>query len=97
MSKLFLQLLRDEAGFVLSAELILIATITVIGLVVGLSEVSSAVNNELGDLGNAFNSLNTSYRYGSMSGNKGTVPASAYQDNQDGSSDIAGAAAQPES
>jgi Flp pilus assembly pilin Flp len=55
------QLLQDEAGFVVSAELVLIATILVIGLIVGLSEVQHAVNSELNDVGEAIGALNQSY------------------------------------
>jgi len=43
-------LLNDEAGFIVSAELVLVATILVIGMIVGLSEVQHAVVQELGDL-----------------------------------------------
>ncbi len=44
MSQLLNALYNDEAGFVVSAELILIATVAVLSLVVGLGEVSHAVN-----------------------------------------------------
>ncbi len=54
---------NDEAGFIVSAELILIATILVIGLVVGLSEVQHAVVGELNDVGEAIGNLNQSYCY----------------------------------
>ncbi|WP_166831618.1 hypothetical protein [Thalassoroseus pseudoceratinae] len=57
------QLLNDEAGFIVSAELVMIATILVIGLVVGLSEVAHAVNSELNDVGEAIGCLNQSYGY----------------------------------
>ncbi|MCA8992034.1 MAG: hypothetical protein KDA88_08645 [Planctomycetaceae bacterium] len=57
------QLLNDEAGFVVSAELVLVATILVIGLIVGLSEVQHAVNSELNDVGEAIGQLNQSYSY----------------------------------
>ena len=57
------QLLNDEAGFIVSAELVMIATILVIGLVVGLSEVAHAVNEELNDVGEAIGCLNQSYGY----------------------------------
>ncbi len=56
-------LLRDEAGFIVSAELVLIATILVIGLIVGLSEVQHAVVQELNDIGDAIGSVNQSFRY----------------------------------
>ena len=36
---MFRKLWNDEAGFVVSAELVLIATILVLGMIVGLSEV----------------------------------------------------------
>jgi hypothetical protein len=39
----------DEAGFVVSAELILVATIGVLSLVVGLAEISHGINQELED------------------------------------------------
>lgn len=53
----------DEAGFVISAELILVLTIAVLAMVVGLSEVAVAVNTELNDLSNAFGSLKQDYAY----------------------------------
>jgi hypothetical protein len=36
----------------------LLATITVIGMIVGLTEVANNVNSELQDVGNAFNHVN---------------------------------------
>jgi hypothetical protein len=54
---------NDEAGMVVSAELVLVLTITVLALVVGLSEVAVAINTELNDLSNAFGSLNQSYSF----------------------------------
>ncbi len=55
------QLWNDEAGFIISAELVLVATILVIGCIVGLSEVQHAVVNELNDVGDAIGSINQSY------------------------------------
>ena len=45
------ELLNDEAGFIVSAELVLIATILVIGLIVGLSSIQHAIVQELNDVG----------------------------------------------
>lgn len=56
-------LMQDEAGFVVSAELILVATLLVIGLIVGLSEVQYAIVTELNDVADAVGSLNQSYSY----------------------------------
>jgi Flp pilus assembly pilin Flp len=55
------QFLRDEGGFIISAELVLVATICVIGLIVGLSEVQHAINAELNDVGDAIGKLNQGF------------------------------------
>jgi Flp pilus assembly pilin Flp len=52
---------RDEHGFVISTELVLIATLCVLGLVTALSCVRDAVNGELQDVAGAIGSLNQSY------------------------------------
>ncbi|HWL09866.1 MAG TPA: hypothetical protein VNQ76_15780 [Planctomicrobium sp.] len=57
------QLLNDEAGFIVSAELVLVSTILVIGLIVGLSQVQYAVVEELNDVARAIGNLNQSYGY----------------------------------
>jgi hypothetical protein len=64
------QLWNDEAGFVISAELVLVATILVIGLIVGLAEVQAAVVQELNDVGDAIGKLNQSYFYTGWHANK---------------------------
>jgi hypothetical protein len=54
---------NDEAGFIISAELVLVATLLVIGLIVGLSEVQHAVVTELNDVADAIGELNQSYSF----------------------------------
>ncbi|MEW4529474.1 hypothetical protein [Maioricimonas sp. JC845] len=82
-------LLNDEAGFVVSAELILIATILVIGLIVGLSEVQYAMVTELNDVSDAIGSLNQSYLFTGFTARKGayvvksSTSGSAYADTVD--------------
>ena len=44
---------NDEAGVILSAEIVLIGTILVIGMIVGLVELQCSVVGELSDLGDA--------------------------------------------
>jgi len=61
-------ILNDETGFIVSMELILIASVAVIGLVVGLSEVAVAVNTELNDISNAIGALQQSYATPSYKG-----------------------------
>lgn len=67
MRKLF----NDEAGFVVSAELVLVLTIAVLGMVVGLASVRDAVNAELVDLSNAFGAVDQTYNI------RGTLKASS--------------------
>lgn len=52
---------NDESGVILSAEIVLVATILVLGMIVGLVELQSAVVFELGDLSDAFGDLSQSY------------------------------------
>ena len=60
---MFKQLFNDEAGFIVSAELVLVATLLVIGMIVGLSEVQHAVVQELNDVADAVGAVNQSYAY----------------------------------
>lgn len=83
MTSTFLALLNDEAGFVLSAELILIATILVIGLIVGLAEVSLNVTNELEDVGAAAGQMQQGYYIAGTTGHKAIVYGSWFKDNAD--------------
>ena len=83
MHALWTQFARDEAGFIVSAELILIATIAVLGLVVGLMEISTSVNTELDDVASAIGSMNQSYCYNGLRGCKATTAGSCYGDKVD--------------
>ncbi len=57
------QLLNDESGVIISAELVLVLTIAVLAMIVGLSEVAVAVNTELNDVSNAIGALNQTYSF----------------------------------
>lgn len=63
MSHLVNQFWNDEYGFVISAELVIILTVAVLGMIVGLSYVQSAVVSEFTDVAGAISSLNQSYAY----------------------------------
>lgn len=56
-------LYNDEAGFIVSAELVLVLTIGVLAMVVGLHAVAKSITMELNDVANAFGSINQSYVY----------------------------------
>ncbi len=57
------QLLNDEAGFLISAELLLILTLMICGVVVGMATVRDALVQELGDVAEAIGALDQSYNY----------------------------------
>ena len=75
---LFTQLLRDEHGFVLSAESVLLGTVGVIGATVGLSAAAKSVNDELTEVAMAFRSLDQSYHFEGASGCGASTAGSCY-------------------
>ena len=83
MKHLIRELYDDEAGFILSAELILVSTIAVLSMVVGLSELAENVNQELEDVASAFASINQSFEYEGHEGHKGWFPGSSFNDGID--------------
>jgi len=74
---------NDENGFVVSAELVLVGTILVLGMIVGLTELSFNVNQELEDLGSGIGGINQTYYFTRASGKKGEAVGSTYLDFQD--------------
>jgi len=66
MRKLFVSMWKDDAGIV-AFEYLLVATIIGLGLVVGLSAVSVALNSELTELAQAILALDQSYAYATQS------------------------------
>lgn len=68
---------NDEAGVIISAELVLVLTICVLGVIVGLSSVVVAVNTELVDTAHAIGVLNQSFGFTGFTGcKKGGNPIS---------------------
>ncbi len=62
---------NDESGVILSAEIVLIGTILVLGMIVGLVELQCAVVAELSDLSSAIGNLDQSYQVSGFSSSKG--------------------------
>jgi len=77
------KLWNDEAGAVLSAELVMVATILVIGMTVGLSAVRNSVVTELADLGQAISNIDQSYSYSNVAGHHSNSAGSRFRDAQD--------------
>jgi hypothetical protein len=80
------QLWRDQRGFLATTGLILLATIVVLGTIVGLVAFRNQVVQEFGDASTAVGRLNQSYQYTGC-GVQGISPhwvsGSSYQDNPD--------------
>ncbi|MCC9602740.1 hypothetical protein LOC67_19495 [Stieleria sp. JC731] len=74
------KLWNDEAGFVVSIELVLISTICVIGLLTGLTAVRDGVVSELSDTAGAVQDMNQSYSYNGVTGHSATTAGSNFSD-----------------
>lgn len=96
MRRLTTGLWTDENGFILSAELVLISTLLVVGLVAGLACLRASLIGELEDVAGAIGSLNQSYWYKGFSshatGNwcyvKSATAGSRFVDRADGGIDV---------
>ena len=71
--KLLQRLWSDEAGFIISSELVLVATILVIGMIVGLVSLRNQVVQELVDVGQAIGMVSQGYEYTGVSKVVGTA------------------------
>lgn len=58
---MLMKLWKDEAGAIVSAEIVLVATILVIGMITGLASLRDAVIEELADVGAAIGALDQSF------------------------------------
>ncbi len=67
----------DDAGFIVSIELLFIAVILVIGLVAGWSNLRTAIAEQFTELGNAIQALNPGYAIDGLAGASGSSAGSA--------------------
>jgi hypothetical protein len=68
MRQLLVKLYRDDCGALISSEFLFVATILVIGTIVGLANVRDAVNAELTEFANALLALSEGYVISGVSG-----------------------------
>jgi Flp pilus assembly pilin Flp len=80
MRKLMLRLWSDDQGALIATEWVFVATILVIGLIVGLKAVQSAVLNELEEVAGAIGAISQSYSYGGTSGCCASTNGSSFTD-----------------
>lgn len=81
--KLMIGLWSDEAGFVISSELILIAALIVVGLLVGLATVRDQVVQELADSADAISELQQDYQWSGTAGHTSSAAGSLFNDQND--------------
>jgi len=77
------ELWQDETGFVATADLVLVTTIVVLGLIVGLVTLRDQVLQELGDVATAVGQLNQSYSVASFTTAGFSVAGSLFSDQSD--------------
>lgn len=81
--KMFQQFWNDESGFVVSTELVLIATVLVLGMIVGLTTLRDQVIAELADVAAAMSNTNQSYSYSGITGHSSSTSGTYFDDNRD--------------
>ncbi len=64
---------KKQAGFIVSIELLLLASITVIGLIVGMTNVRDSVLAELSDVSESIGALDQSYSITAVANEAGTA------------------------
>jgi len=77
------KLWNDEAGAIVSAEIVLVATILVIAMVTGLASLRDAVVTELADVGAAIGNMDQSYTVGGIVAHSAAVASSGFADASD--------------
>jgi Flp pilus assembly pilin Flp len=81
--KTMLRLWNEETGAIVSAEIMLVASILVIGVIVGLKSVRDSVVTELGDVAQALSNVNQSFFYSGISGHHGFTGGGVFTDRAD--------------
>ena len=77
------RLWNEQEGAIVSAELMLIATILVIGVIVGLKSVRDSVVTELADVAQAFANINQSFSFSGACGHAAFSAGSSFSDQTD--------------
>ena len=77
------RLWRDENGFIVSSELVLLASVIVISLLVGMQTVRDAIVQELADVGQAIGVVSQTYWYSGVAGRFSYAAGSRFYDQPD--------------
>ncbi len=74
---------RRQRGFIVSAEIMLIATILVLGMIVGLQGLRVSVVTELTDVGEAIGAVSQTYLFNGVTGHHASTNGSTWNDLSD--------------
>ena len=75
--------IADEAGFIVSSELVLIATMLVLGLLVGLNSLRNSITGELTDIADAIGNISQDYSYAGLTGHSASTAGTLFDDVND--------------
>lgn len=77
------RLWQDDVGFIVSMELILIASIVVIGIMMGLVSVRDGVVSEMSDVAGALQDVTQTYYFRGITGHSSSTAGSSWLDRRD--------------
>jgi hypothetical protein len=83
MSNMFSRLWSEQDGAIVSAEIVLVASILVLGSIVGLAAVRDAVVTELADVAQAIANIDQSFSFSSVSGHHSFTGGGSFSDTAD--------------
>jgi len=83
MSTTFARLWNEQDGAIVSAEVMLVGTILVLGAIVGLKSVRDSVVTELADFGQALANVDQGYCYSGVCGHQAHTQGALFQDRAD--------------
>ena len=74
---------QDQHGFIVSSELIFVATLLVIGMVTGITTIRDQVLGELGDLADAVSEVDQSFSISGVEGHSSSTAGVEFIDEED--------------
>jgi hypothetical protein len=80
---MFLRLWNEETGAILSAEVMLVASILVVGVIAGLASLRDSIVTELADVAQAVANVNQSFSFSGVSGHHTFSGGGCFEDNID--------------
>ena len=83
MKETWQDLWLDSDGFIVSSELVLIATMLVIGMIVGLTSVRDQVVQEVRDVAASMSKTAQSYSFSGITGHSASIGGSVFSDQGD--------------